>query len=250
MMTPCFAKKNGIPFVSGADLDKLAELMLAEYCPQSLMEPTEIDIDLLVQDYLGMEQDFQYLSHNGMFLGMTVFNDTQIPVYDPERNRAEFIGVKARTVIIDNRLLDKKQEHRYRFTMGHEAAHGVLHTSYFNFCPDQLALYDMSAQPMIQCSLRASTRKPASQWTSIDRMEWQANRLSSALLMPRCAVQKLVQRYNYTVPTGYVWKVVDAFNVSVQAAFYRLKELGYISKSMGLHQLDGYPNRADIVFTD
>ena len=44
--------------------------------PEALKSPQEIDIDLLAQDYLGMDQDFQYLSHCGVYLGMTVFNDT------------------------------------------------------------------------------------------------------------------------------------------------------------------------------
>lgn len=33
-------------------------------------------------------------------------------------------------MIIDNTLLEKNQEHRYRFTMGHEASHGFLHKEF------------------------------------------------------------------------------------------------------------------------
>lgn len=88
---------------------------------EALRTPQEIDIDLFVQDYLGMEQDFQYLSHCGLYLGMTVFNETdKIPVYNPAKYCAEYISAKANTVIIDNSLLEENQEHRYRFTMGHE----------------------------------------------------------------------------------------------------------------------------------
>lgn len=88
---------------------------------EALRTPQEIDIDLFVQDYLGMEQDFQYLSHCGLYLGMTVFNETdKIPVYNPAKYCAEYISTKAKTVIIDNSLLEENQEHRYRFTMGHE----------------------------------------------------------------------------------------------------------------------------------
>lgn len=43
-----------------------------------------IDIDGFAQSYLGLTQDFQYLSHNGIYLGMMIFNDTnKVPVYDP-----------------------------------------------------------------------------------------------------------------------------------------------------------------------
>ena len=69
---------------------------------EALRTPQEIDIDLFVQDYLGMEQDFQYLSHCGLYLGMTVFNETdKIPVYNPAKYCAEYISTKAKTVIID-----------------------------------------------------------------------------------------------------------------------------------------------------
>ena len=64
-----------------------------------------MDIEGFIEFYLGMTPDYQYLSHNGVYLGMTVFNDTnKVPVYDPATNRAEYISAKARTVIIDNRL--------------------------------------------------------------------------------------------------------------------------------------------------
>lgn len=88
--------------------------------------PTEIDVDRFITRYLGLEQDFQYLSHCGVFLGMTVFNDTdRVPVFNPDRWEAKYIPVKAGTVIIDNILLEENQEHRYRFTCGHEAAHSL-----------------------------------------------------------------------------------------------------------------------------
>lgn len=118
-------------------MDIIGENLVGEFMPEALKTPQEIDIDLFVQDYLGMEQDFQYLSHCGAYLGMTVFNDTDIvPVYNPVDHCAECISAKAHTVIIDNTLLEENQEHRYRFTMGHEASHGFLYKEYFAYDPD------------------------------------------------------------------------------------------------------------------
>lgn len=55
---------------------------------------------------------------------MTVFNDTnKVPVYIHETNIEEYISAKARTVIIDNNLLEEYQEHRYRYIMGHDIFH-------------------------------------------------------------------------------------------------------------------------------
>jgi len=135
----------------------------------------EIDVDRFLTRYLSMAQDFQYLSHCGVYLGMTVFNDTdRIPVYNSQLKRAEFVSAKARTVIIDNGLLEENQEHRYRFTVGHEASHEILHPSYFGYDPNQMSIFAQGKTPMIQC--RADNykgcNKPICNWTGTDRMEW------------------------------------------------------------------------------
>ena len=77
------------------------------------------------------------------------FNDTdKVPVYDPQNNCADYISAKAHTVIIDKTLLEENQEHRYRFTMGHEAGHEFLHKEYFAYDPDQITLFDLMGEKM------------------------------------------------------------------------------------------------------
>ena len=128
-------KRSGAPVLSRKEIDVIGQNIVGDFMPEALKSPQEIDIDLLAQDYLGMDQDFQYLSHCGVYLGMTVFNDTdKVPVYDPQNNCADYISAKAHTVIIDKTLLEENQEHRYRFTMGHEAGHEFLHKEYFVPC--------------------------------------------------------------------------------------------------------------------
>ena len=62
--------------------------------------------------FLGLNVDYKYLSHNGVYLGMMVFKDTnKIPIFDPETNRAEYIEKCANTIMIDSRLLEANQEH-------------------------------------------------------------------------------------------------------------------------------------------
>ena len=238
MYLPSFRKKqNGVPFLSKLEINSMAERFILDFSPEALNNPMEIDIDSFVQYYLGLKQDFQYLSHNGIYLGMTVFNDTnRIPVYIPEINEAEYISVKAGTVLIDNSLLEEGQEHRYRYTMGHEGAHDILHKGYFRYDPQQLSFLNFEDRPMIQCrALPANGKiKPVTQWNDKDTMEWQANYFSSALLMPKTAVKKMIEAmpYNgesdYIRSLEYIMSVVKAFNVSNQAAEYRLKELGFL----------------------
>ena len=72
--------------------------------------------------------------------------------------------------------------------------------------------------------------------TDARRIEWQANRLSSAILMPRCTVKILLARHqNIGNPSWNSFAsgiLSDAFNVSTESAFYRLKDLGYINKDV------------------
>jgi hypothetical protein len=67
-------KKNGVPILKKAEIEIIAERFIADFSPEALETPMEIDVDSFVLNYLGMKQDFQYLSHNGVYLGMTVFN--------------------------------------------------------------------------------------------------------------------------------------------------------------------------------
>lgn len=218
--------KSGVPVLSKKEIDMIGEKLVGEFAPQALVTPQEIDIDLFVQDYLGMEQDFQYLSHCGMYLGMTVFEDSdKIPVYDPQNKRAEYISAKAHTVIIDRTLLENGQEQRYRFTMGHEAGHEFLHKKYF------------SHVPMVRCRVdygKANTKLSAP-WTDHDWMEWQANELAAAVLMPVSMVHAVVREVKesgvaeHLLSYTTVGQVADVFQVSLEAAGYRLMQLGYMT---------------------
>lgn len=236
-------KRSGTPILSRKEIDAITENLIADFCPEALKTPQEIDIDLFVQDYLKMDQDFQYLSHCGVYLGMTVFNDTdKIPVYDPVAGRAEYISARARTVIIDNTLLEENQEHRYRFTMGHEGGHGYFHTEYFAYDPDQLTfeeLLGVKSPSMVQC--RVDTKKLSDYvepkvWGDKEWMEWQANAFSSSLLMPRSAVVTVCEDIksrsidSFSLPLSMVTEVSRVFNVSGEAAQYRLEGLGYFKK--------------------
>ena len=239
MYSPSFkVKSNGVPILSKEEIDGIGEQYVKAFCPELLSHPAPVDIDSFVENYLGITPDYQYLSNNGVYLGMTVFNDTnQVPIFDPSTGRAEFISAKARTIIIDNRLLEENQQHRYRFTLGHEAGHDIFHSRFFGYNPDQLTLFDMGTVPMIQCRTDCGStgKKTPRDWDERDWMEWHANRFSSAFLMPRSAVVRLVQGFQKEPHVAIrhaemVCAVTETFDVSSEAATYRLKDLGFIPK--------------------
>ena len=239
-------KRSGVPVLSRREIDCIGERFVADFYPDALKEPQDLDVDSFAQNYLGMGLDYQYLSHCGVYLGMTVFNDTNaLPVYNPAEQKAEYISARANTIIIDNSLLDASQEHRYRFTVGHECAHGILHGPYFRYDPRQLSWYDDSSVAMIQCrtDFGKTEKKNKKYWTEKDRMEWQANAFSSAVLMPKSMVLRVAEKIRrqypgpeYETECAYclAQETSDAFNVSFESATYRLKDLGVLSREIQL----------------
>jgi len=236
-MVKCASKldSNGIPLLSKQQLERHGERILYAFSPAVLMSPQPTDLDGLISS-MGFNLEYQYLSHNGVYLGLTVFDDTDmLPVYNPVLNRAEFISVKKNTIIIEGTLVENPAyEHRERFTLGHEAAHGLLHAEYFQrkaefagYSDTSGGIYAKPSFPDLSGVDVNGRRLQGEAW-----LEWQANYLAAVLLMPKAAVKKL---RNQIEPKGsrywhleLINKMITVFNVSEQAARVRLASLGYL----------------------
>ena len=236
-MVKCASKmdSNGILLLSKNQLERHGEKILHIFSPAVLVNPQPTDLDGLIRE-MGFNQEYQYLSHNKVYLGVTVFNDTDmLPVYNPILNRAEFISVKKNTIIIEGTLAENPAyEHRERFTLGHEAAHGLIHAEYYRrkaefagFCDNCGGIYSRSCAPDLSDVDASGKRLQGEAW-----LEWQANYLAAVLLMPKAAVKKLKNQIGPEM--GGYWhielinKMITVFNVSEQAARVRLASLGYL----------------------
>lgn len=221
--------KTNVPILSKPLINEIGEKLVEDYCPDALVHPQEIDIDRFISNYLGAELDYQFLSHCGLYLGMTIFeNSDYVPVFNPDKWEAEYISAKAGTIIIDNSLLDDSQEHRYRFTAAHEAAHRIVHQDYFKKLSGK-SIVPGIMPPMVQCREDTACFRSASSHITEDKdwLEWQANHLASAILMPRRMVIKVAKHASQTrrsVNAG-LEAVAEVFNVSNEAAHYRMAEL-------------------------
>ncbi len=232
----CRLDSNGIPLLSKRQLESYGERVLRDFSPDVLQYPQPTDIDRFITEYMGFGFEYQYLSNNQVYLGITVFEDTDtLPIYIPELNRAEFLSVKKNTIIIEGTLADNPSLiHRERFTEGHEASHGLIHTEYYQRKAQYTNLYDTCGSIYSKPSFPDLSgvdvhgkRLQGEAW-----LEWQANYLASVLLMPRAAVKKL---RNMIEPRGsQFWCVdladtmVEVFNVSEEAARVRLISLNYL----------------------
>ena len=225
-----------MPVLSREQIEGIAEKHLYAFRPEYLQFPQPVDVDKFAVEYLHLRQDYQYLSSNGIYLGMYVFDDTdRLAVYDEKKNEARYISEKADTIIIDKSLLEKGQEGRYRFTMGHEIGHGILHRMADDPYDEYVRLYhednDVHA---FRCSFtgRMLENEPKKEWTAFDWQEWQADAFSSALLMPRTAVMSVAAGYGPHISEmareELVLDVARTFEVTVTAARVRLENLKVI----------------------
>ena len=253
ILVDCRTKKNGVPVLSRDEIECIAEAVLQGYKPKLLDNPGVLDVEHFLECYAAAEMDYKDLTYDQSILGMTVFNNCCISVY--ENGKETEIQVDEGTILIDNCLLENDQLRRGRFTLGQEASHWILHRRIFKVNKSQPSLFDDlegEKQPLIKCrttDIEAVGKKRLV--NDDDWIEWQANCMASALLMPRKAFTKVVKgkfksvgiRDGYYLMgtdsvmdwwvDGLAYDLADIFEVSVTAAKIRLKNLGLIIKPSG-----------------
>lgn len=253
-------KENGVPILSRKEIENIAESILMDYDPSILSSPKALDIEDMAENYLNLIMDYQDISKDKNILGMTVFNDCYVPVYDMENKEYVKIFSREGTIIIDNSLLSYNQARRGRFTLGHEIGHWLLHKHKYSYNSNQICFFDDDLhhkEPLIKCrtqyiEIDSSFVKKLK--TDKDWIEWQADNLSASLLMPRAtfcdvANSKFIEhglvekRYAYGVDTKVdlcintiIKELSDIFDVSLKSTKIRLKELGFIRDGLEQQQ--------------
>jgi Zn-dependent peptidase ImmA (M78 family) len=184
-----------IPYATNDALDDFAEKVIADFAPMLLKNPGVLDVDEFLEYYLGLTVDFRRISYDKMILGVTAFNDGTVDVINDEGQPYE-LEVKKGTVIIDSSLTNQKSEPRLRFTMMHEGGgHWLLHRKAFAddnpFGPAGIyANQYLAAKEGRGDSLRSQKER-----NDIERMERQADFISSALLMPRPSLREVYREF-------------------------------------------------------
>ena len=226
MQYPVFRmKRNGVPVLSRAQIDAYALSCVRAFQPALLTDPAPVPVEAFVEGVLDLSLEYRYLSNNGRYLGMMVFTDCLIPVWEPETDTCEPCAVSAGTVVADNALLeDEASRPRYRFTLAHEAGHALYHaTAFRNLGANQTSsLFLCESEPT-----REEDRRD--RWTDFDWLEWQSDTFASCFLMPRDAVLEAARlwrlgRHNWGQSLSAT--LAQVFDVSLQAARIRLKDLG------------------------
>ena len=167
-----------VPQIRIAAIEAIARKILMEYDPALLEgEPCAIPIETIIETKFDLILEYHILRKNGSILGETIFDDGAVILYDQYQHEYRLIGVKAGTILIDERLCEPQRLGRLRFTCGHELAHWVLHKKLYTGTGD-VAAYDGNS----------STDE------SNGIIERQADAMATALLMPLPQVKKCFYR--------------------------------------------------------
>ena len=122
------------PVMYDREIDELAHAVLNDYRPELLEEPGIIDFEHFLESYLEAEIDFHDIYNDDPkhpVLALTAFTEGDIDVFDKENERITTAYVPARSVVIDNAVIDSEIEGVARFSALHEAGHLTLHWRVF-----------------------------------------------------------------------------------------------------------------------
>ena len=233
---------DGMYILTRADMEKIAHDVLKEFSPQNLETPMVFDVDSFLSDYLGLLVKERYIGVIGCeALGLTVMSDVvEIPSLD-ERLRPVVVTETYGNVLISPSLHGRKNLGRKRYTKAHEGAHWILHRPYFQR-KEQLNGAKIG-QGFVAC--RSIERYTSQNKRSKDWLEWQADTLAAALLMPRDIffeyARRLIRHAGATRgylegdnvrDKGIFYEVAPSlcqrFSISLRAAQIRMIHLGLI----------------------
>lgn len=248
--------KTGVPILSKDEIDAYAMSLLAEYDKGLVGSVQPVPIEDIVECHLSLDVDYKHLSLDESILGQMTFSDGYTKVFNLKTGEEEFIRTNKGTIIVeDNLLQDERQEGRLRFTYAHEASHWVLHRHRYETNENQGSLFDENVEAAaVRClsrnieNDRVFSRLKGKTATDEDWLEWQADYMASAILMPKrpflAASYSLLKAYNSRKNYIYLdeqpcnismyMSVVDhlasLFNVSKRAAQIRLAKFGLVKQ--------------------
>lgn len=236
---------SGVPVLSKLDLEHIADSHTRDFVRFNKKDDLRFSVWKFAAHYLEIAVRFEYLSNNACILGMSVFVDgTKVPFYQPDSGRVLWKQVEANTILLDESLNAGSLTNisKSRFTLMHESAHQILHSQYFRNLAKSPGNHSIAYSTQKDLSNAQTETAPSVAWTDTEWIEWQANYLASALLMPKRRVLTALKEYNFYEyyrarvnqkvyePTAYRLLVRDlarAFRVSDTTAKIRLESIGF-----------------------
>jgi len=147
------------------------------------------------------------------------------------------ISFDPQVIIVSSTI--REDEHKFRFTLAHEIGHLILHGKFLG------GLEKIDTENTILLAPNTGTKQDR-------RMEFQANKFASHLLLPTGTLVQFVARYfrqnninkgylyldnqsvNQKLVNGLLYNLADAFNISPTVAKIRLVDLNLIRDSSNI----------------
>ena len=232
-------------YLSYSDIEAIATRVFRAYSKlpevQAAGQLLYVDPNLLLKALLGLTIEYRHLSEDGTTLGITAYDEVGVEICDEKEDLFFFDG---KTVLIETDLQADDQTGRRNFTIVHEGCHHVL---------KMLFPKDYTGGANARRVLRYRDTKG-----NRTQEEWQVDRLTSSILMPRELVEQamfLVGQNGRIDMLNAIWrrKEYERFcnmcyllGVSKQALSIRMMRLGLLGEEHLRH-----PNEIlDIVMGD
>ena len=228
--------KDLVPIIRKKDMDNEASKFLQKYCPEALEEPLPVPVEDIAELKMDLDIDYVNIDKDLDTLGMMIFSDGPVELYVQDTDQYIRRAYKRGTLLVE-RNLSETNRGRERFTITHEMVHWDKHQLRFM----ALSYKDKTLAKACRCPM-AKVYRPK---TEEDWLEWQADNLAAAILMPAEMFKQKAEelKSGYKVGekiNGFMWKgfspglikefIVDdlasTFQVSKQAVEIRLNTLG------------------------
>lgn len=181
--------ENIIPFIDVKTLDAEAESFLKEYYPDALDTPVPVPIEEIASK-MGLTVLKNYrLTEDFSIFGQICFEDMNVSVFDCENNQPQLVQVKAGTVFIDPDTFWQRNAGCVNNTLAHEIVHWHKHRWYPALCK----LLNEKLEIACRCPTNMSYPKTSLEWTNLQSIEWQANKLAPRILMPAKTFRQKVE---------------------------------------------------------
>ncbi|TYO92292.1 ImmA/IrrE family metallo-endopeptidase [Desulfallas thermosapovorans] len=168
--------KDYVPVISGKDMDREAAKFLLKYCPRALVEPMPVPVEEIAELEMNLDIDYVHIAEDGSTLGMMIFTGGNVQLYHQETGRYTWQHYEAGTMLVESSLTEAGNRGRERFTIAHEMVHWDRHRIRF------LMLSPRNGQLAGAC--RCPRERVCRPRTPEEWMEWQADNLAAAILMP------------------------------------------------------------------
>ncbi len=164
--------------------------------------------------------------------------DVYAALQEGEEGKTDFKKDRPEISISEKLYADSKKQNRLRTTLAHEYGHAKFHFGLFSIKKAQksLDLFDKESELTLTSYRKDNIETPKSDW-----IEWQANYISGAILIPINDLKPRLLKYlqQHDLSTGIylnspharllIQRVSERYEVSIDAARVRLQQLGYIS---------------------